>query len=61
MIYSHYSEFMAKSMSAGRPGPAPEEWAHLLKYLQANEEPFWSLRVDTVACCCGSWKKDTGL
>jgi hypothetical protein len=26
MIYSHYSEYMAKSMSAGRPGPDPGEY-----------------------------------
>ncbi len=43
MIYSHYSEYMAKAMSAARPGPDPDEWAHMLPYLQSNEEPFLEL------------------
>jgi SAM-dependent methyltransferase len=34
---------MAKAMSAARPGSDPDEWAHMLKYLQSNEEPFLEL------------------
>jgi SAM-dependent methyltransferase len=40
MIYSHYSEYMAQSMSAGRPGPDEGEWEFLAPYLEENEEPF---------------------
>ena len=43
MIYSHYSEYMAKSMSAGRPLPDPGEWEFLERYLKSNEEPFLEL------------------
>jgi len=43
MIYAHYSEYMAKSMSAGRPGPNPGEYEFLLKYLSSNEQPFLEL------------------
>jgi|GEM_PF-1224735 len=43
MIYSHYSEYMAQSMSAGRPGPDPGEYEFLEKYLTSNEEPFLEL------------------
>ncbi len=43
MIYSHYSEYMAKSMSAGRPGPDPGEFEFLERYLKSNEEPFLEL------------------
>jgi SAM-dependent methyltransferase len=43
MIYSHYSEYMSKAMSAGRPGPDPGEYEFLLKYLTANEPPFLEL------------------
>lgn len=47
VIYSQYSEYMAKAMSAARPGPDPDEWAHMLKYLQSNEEPFLELACGT--------------
>lgn len=43
MIYSHYSEYMAKAMSAARLGPDPGELEYLLPYLQANEAPFLEL------------------
>lgn len=43
MIYSHYSEYMAKAMSAARPGPDPGELAYLRPYLQSNQEPFLEL------------------
>jgi len=43
MIFSHYSEYMALSMSAGRPSPDPGESEFLESYLRANEEPFLEL------------------
>lgn len=43
MIYSHYSEYMAKAMSAARPGFDPGELEYLLPYLKTNEAPFLEL------------------
>lgn len=43
MIYSHYSEYMAKAMSAARPGPDEGEYEFLRKYLESNEQPFLEL------------------
>lgn len=43
MIYSHYSEYMAKAMSAARPGFDPGELEYLLPYLKSNEAPFLEL------------------
>jgi SAM-dependent methyltransferase len=43
MIYSHYSEYMARSMSANRPLPDPGEYEWLQGYLSSNEQPFVEL------------------
>jgi SAM-dependent methyltransferase len=43
MIYSHYSKFMAQSMSIGRPGPEAGEMEHMRKYLDSCEQPFLEL------------------
>lgn len=43
MIYSHYSEYMAKAMSACRPSPDPGEYDFLEPYLKANGQPFLEL------------------
>lgn len=43
MIYSHYSEYMAKSMSAGRPGPDAGELEFMQRHLDACEQPFLEL------------------
>jgi SAM-dependent methyltransferase len=43
MIYSHYSEYMSRSMSAARPGPDPGELEFLSTYLDSCEEPFLEL------------------
>ena len=40
MIYSHYSEYMARGMSANRPLPDPGEYAWLQGHLSSNEQPF---------------------
>ena len=43
MIYSHYSEYMAKAMSAARPGLDEGEYEFLRRYLESNEQPFLEL------------------
>ncbi len=43
MLYSHYSEYMAKSMRAHRPGPDKGEFEYLKKYLDSNSQPFLEL------------------
>lgn len=43
MTYSNYSEYMARSMSAARPGPEPGEMAYLSTYLDSCKEPFLEL------------------
>jgi SAM-dependent methyltransferase len=43
VIYSHYTEYMAKSMSARRPSPDPGEFEFLEAYLKSCEQPFLEL------------------